>query len=137
MKPTIRQLKLITGYSVKDWPGACGMICHRILDSEIVYGTFVKGVWSGITNYTPESLFWLDDEYLQMAHPRHCWIETIDGNILDATRWVFEGVKPYVYYGKNDYYKEYNCSDCRYFVGCDRIRAGLGACESYTEIMKG
>ncbi len=45
---TKRQIILATGYSVKDWPGACGVICNRIIDHEL---------------YEPEiAELWLDEE---------------------------------------------------------------------------
>lgn len=103
---SIRKIEIVTGYSVADWPGACGVICNRILDAELVDGKMKKGRWTGVTNYDSEiAKLWLsDDDFLQQKQPRHCWIILNNGKILDPTRWVFEGIKPYIYCGINDCY---------------------------------
>lgn len=104
---TKKQIVLATGYQVADWPGACGVICNRIIEHELVEGQVFKGKWCGAVNYKPEiAELWLDEEFLSQEQPRHCWILLENGKILDPTRWVFEGTKPYIYCGENDFYIE-------------------------------
>jgi hypothetical protein len=106
--PTIKQICLAIGYATpKDWPGACGVICYHIIEKELVEGGEVlQGFWMGPTNYNPEYTdIWLSDYYKRQKFPQHCWIRFGNNKILDATRWVFEGVKPYIYYGDNDHYQ--------------------------------
>ena len=38
------------------------------------------------------------------GRPVHTWIEKLDGTVVDPTRWVFEGVWPYIYEGPRDWY---------------------------------
>jgi hypothetical protein len=38
--------------------------------------------------------------------PNHGWVLLPDGNVFDPTRWVFEGILPYLYEGPADFYDE-------------------------------
>lgn len=72
-----------------DWPGNCYAIASQMIDAGLLDGRAVYGHYLGMIR--PGTLFF--------GNPivRHGWIATKDGRIVDPTRWVFEGVAPYIY----------------------------------------
>lgn len=74
------------------WEGRCYEIACAIVKANLVEGEAVYGHWLGrVANHG----FWADKRH--QPFQRHGWIELPDDRILDATRWSFEGVKPYVW----------------------------------------
>ena len=76
------------------WPGRCYEICCKILECHMVEGVARYGHYLGPVK---EGTLFYDRLVVQ-----HGWIELEDGRIFDPTRWVFEGVEPYVYVNKNN-----------------------------------
>lgn len=87
--PTIAQVAAAIDLAVAHWPGRCDEIVHRALSAKLFpkaearYGSF-RGV------VAPGTLF------ATIHFPRHGWLVEPSGTIVDLTRWVFEGVPPYV-----------------------------------------
>lgn len=71
------------------WPGQCYGISCAVLKANIVKGRAVYGHYRG--HVAPGTLF------SGRTIIQHGWIETEDGRVVDPTRWVFEGAKPYIY----------------------------------------
>lgn len=94
---TIELVEKAIDFPVKHWEGNCYGIACDILRVGLAKGRPVHGHYLGEVH--PDSLFG------GRAVVRHGWIELEDGSILDPTRWVFESVKPYLYYtsDKTDY----------------------------------
>ncbi|MCK9542643.1 MAG: hypothetical protein M0R03_11510 [Novosphingobium sp.] len=80
---------------IKDWPGNCHFIANQFLQKGIVKGKLRYGHFLG--DVKEGTMF-----YKGVPFVRHGWIELEDGRICDPTRWVFEGVEPYVYVGPNN-----------------------------------
>lgn len=78
--------------SVSKWPGNCCLVSSLILEHQIVEGELCYGFWHG--RISPKSIF------KRRPFTHHAWIERKD-EIIDATRWVFEHRKPYIFIGKN------------------------------------
>lgn len=78
---------------LKGWAGNCYSIACKMVATEIVTGTPRYGHWLGPV--APKSMRGL-------PFVRHGWIEQKNRNIVDPTRWVFEGVAPYIWSGEND-----------------------------------
>ena len=87
----------------KDWAGCCDELVEILLAPGGVIGVRQDGVWTGRTALWG----WKGDRWKRddKGFPLHTWIKCADGTIIDPTRWVFEGVLPYVYKGSNDHYK--------------------------------
>jgi len=77
------------GIPTNEWPGQCHAIAKAILDAELVKGKLRYGMYYGPID--PCSMFG------GRTFARHGWIERPKGGIIDPTRWVFEGVKPYIF----------------------------------------
>jgi hypothetical protein len=90
------------GIPVEDWPGHCYCIAMAMWRHPRIklMGAVHYGKWLG--EIAPGSFY--DDEKKAMAG--HAWIEEVDGTIIDPTRYVFEGVRPYIYVGSCDLYGE-------------------------------
>lgn len=71
------------------WPGNCYAIACQMLKAQLVDGRAVYGHYLGFVK--PGTMFH------GKSIVRHGWIETSDGRLVDPTRWVFEGVVPYIY----------------------------------------
>jgi hypothetical protein len=101
MKISVKQVEKAIGIPSIAWIGNCYSISYSMVQSGIVEGKAVYGHWTGpISKYNP---FY---SVSQVGFCRHGWIIKEDGEIVDPTRWVFEGKTPYIYVGKNDYYDE-------------------------------
>lgn len=92
---------------IKQWPGNCYAIACKMVAADLVVGAPVYGLWVG----------WIATDCLFAGRPftHHGWIETVDG-VVDPTRWVFEGVTPYIYDG---------LIDDNYDKGGDRVRSAM------------
>lgn len=85
------------GVPVKRWPGACYFIASKMVEHRVVDGKPRYGHWLGpIAKNTMFS---------KRAIVHHGWIESGD-IIIDPTRFVFEGKKPYIHVGpiNSDFY---------------------------------
>lgn len=87
----------IVGEPAEDWPGRCFEIASKIapkIGGKPLYGLYLGPIAEG-------SYF---DARRAVGFCRHGWIEMPGGEVVDPTRWVFEGVDPYIYQGPADYY---------------------------------
>lgn len=87
------------GIPVEEWPGNCYAISNAMVVAGVVDGIVQYGHWLG--NVAAESLF------AGRAIPFVChgWIvvgSVEDEFVVDPTRYVFEGVEPYVFVGYNE-----------------------------------
>lgn len=87
-------------WPASEWPGKCYQVANAIIDSRLVDGVAVCGHWTGPV--APETLFAGRAGAWPFVH--HGWIETGPATapvpyIIDPTRFVFEGVAPYIYQG--------------------------------------
>lgn len=85
---------------LEQWEGncysiSCQMLVHDVVEGRPCYGHYYGHIAKGTLFY--------DRPIVQ-----HGWIETKDGYIIDPTRWVFEGVEPYIHVGKLKSSKEYD-----------------------------
>lgn len=78
-------------WPLKTWPGNCFGVASRLVSENIVKGTAVYGHWNGPV--APSSMF--------HGKPiiNHGWVRMEDGTVVDPTRYVFEGVAPYIWTG--------------------------------------
>lgn len=95
---TIKQVEQAFGLPAKEWAGKCYQVAcaaaKLIPGSTAVYGHYLGKVH-------PSSIFAGRAMFVQ-----HGWVILPDGQILDPTRWAFEGKKPYLYVGKDSVYDE-------------------------------
>lgn len=90
---------------LSEWAGCCDELVDLLLATGEVIGARRDGVWKGrhASNWGWKSHDgWRRDS---KGYPMHSWIEQADGTIVDPTRWVFEGVLPYIYRGLSDFYE--------------------------------
>jgi hypothetical protein len=95
--PGVRAVENKIGIMAPDWEGRCHQVASMIVDKfpDVFNGAKLRyGLWTG--PIAPGSCF----EGRPFTH--HGWIEMPDGSIVDPTRWVFEGRKPYIYAGTLD-----------------------------------
>lgn len=77
---------------VSKWPGNCYGIALALADEaggEAAYGHYVGPIAPGTFFASRAGLGFVS----------HGWVKLPDGSVLDPTRWVFEGVEPYLYTG--------------------------------------
>ena len=96
------------GMELGKWPGNCYAVACQMLKSKVVKGRPAYGNYHGPV--APSSMFF------GKVVVRHGWIERADGMIVDPTRWVFEGVEPYIYEG---------LPSMEYDEGANLLRAGF------------
>lgn len=101
--PTEKAEKAI-GIPAADWGGRCHEIADAILKTKLEFvkgGTLHYGNWLGPIH--SESIF----AGRPICH--HGWIQKMEGTktlIIDPTRWAFEGRKPYIFMGPQDFYDD-------------------------------
>jgi len=97
---TIAELEKEWGAPVEQWTGNCyGLACAaaKLIEGAIpIYGHYLGEVAEG-TFFEPTS----GGGFVQ-----HGWVQLKDGQVLDPTRWAFEGKEPYLYHCPNDVYDE-------------------------------
>jgi hypothetical protein len=92
--PTIPECERAIDLTTDKWIGNCHCVAVRLVESGLVsgdaqYGHYYGPVADG-TYFCGTALF-----------RRHGWIERPGGRtVVDPTRWVFEGVAPYLYSGR-------------------------------------
>ena len=94
---TIEKVVNTIGMQVEDWDQNCCDICIKLLQSKLVIGTLKDGYYIG--QISAKSSFSVIDKDKPL---RHCWIETMDGDIIDPTYWTISGEDPYVFFGNNN-----------------------------------
>ena len=98
IKINIEKVAEAIGVPAENWKGRCYEISCMITDSEVIPGVPVYGHYNGKAK--KGTLF---GDYPVI---RHGWIVNGD-TVIDPTRWVFEGVEPYIYVGSTSE-KEYD-----------------------------
>lgn len=97
---TLQQLERAFGMPAKKWAGKCyGVACaasRLIARSRPICGHYLGKV-------CPTSMFATS---ALAGFVQHGWVLLKDGHVLDPTRWVFEGKKPYIYVGSAKDYDE-------------------------------
>ena len=82
--------------------GQCSQVVEQALTNGVI-GERRDGVWLGRLSKWGATWQW-DWRRDARGHPIHVWIERPDGTVYDPTRWVLEGVLPYIYEGPADSY---------------------------------
>lgn len=96
---TLRDAELAVGERAPAWAGRCYEIAFALAESGVVDGEAVYGHWLGPV--ARGTKFDRGAPFVQ-----HGWVLLPDGRVLDPTRWVFEGRRPYLYLGPPDHYDE-------------------------------
>jgi hypothetical protein len=94
----------LVGIPLDRWEGNCFAVASKLAPH--FGGTAVYGHWLG--EISPDAKFWASKRGTGFA--QHGWIVlpdkhgkySLDGEIVDPTRWSFEAKKPYLWKGKND-----------------------------------
>jgi hypothetical protein len=94
--PTVEAVEQGIGMKAAKWAGRCHEVACKLLKARLAFGVERYGHYYGPVTPT----------YSRYGLPfqRHGWIEAPDGSVIDPTRWVFEGVEPYIYHGPADDY---------------------------------
>jgi len=89
MKRDPQKFAKAIGIPTDEWPSNCYAISKAILEAGLVKGKLRYGMY-----YGP-----IAEGTIFHGRPfaRHGWIERPKGGIIDPTRWVFEGVDPYIF----------------------------------------
>jgi hypothetical protein len=91
---TAEQVAQKLHWPVEKWPGNCYAVALAMLEKGIVKGEPRYGHWLGPVKRG--TMF-----YGRGKIVRHGWIASEDKgvpHVIDPTRWVFEGVEPYIYW---------------------------------------
>ena len=95
---TVEAVERAIGIPCTGWAGNCHGIATKMLENMDINGKAVYGLWVGFMHR--------DSAFRGRPFTHHGWIRLKDSSIIDPTRWVFEGVPPYIYQGEPDYYDE-------------------------------
>lgn len=100
--PILATFEKNIGLPASQWAGNCFGVAMKAVELKLVPkgSVAVYGHWIGAVH--AESMF----SYRAGTFVQHGWVLMPDGNVCDPTRWVFENVKPYVYFGPADHYDE-------------------------------
>lgn len=115
--PTLTDCEAAIGEPAKFWTGRCYEIAcalaHLFPDHRPVYGHYIGKIAPGTYFAGWAHIGWV----------QHGWLQNDDtGEVIDPTRWVFEGTDPYLYVGDAADYDE----------GGNQVRAAfLGPCPAY------
>lgn len=91
MTLTVESIEKAIGMKAKDWVGNCYMVACRIVEFTDIIGMPRYGLYHG--KISADSIF------AGRPSARHGWIELPDDRICDPTRWAFECIEPYIYFG--------------------------------------
>jgi len=76
------------------WEGNCHAIATQMVEAGLVDGVVERGHWNGHVHVS------------SMFHGKpiiqHSWIRSVEGHIVDPTRWCFECCEPYVFIGEDE-----------------------------------
>lgn len=93
---TLAEAEAIIGEPAHEWASRCFEIASKLATA--VGGVAVYGAWDGpVSPGTP---------FYGRPLVNHGWVLLDSGEVFDPTRWVFEGLRPYLYEGPEDYYDE-------------------------------
>jgi len=84
------------------WPGNCFGIATAMVEAKVVDGDAVYGHWLGPVAKSCKM-------FSGKPIIQHGWILQKDGTVIDPTRFVFEGLSPYIWEGNRKYHVE--CDD--------------------------
>lgn len=115
--PTVKEVERGIGLTTDQWEGQCYKVSCLLLLRGLVSGELVCGHFLGKVG--AESRF-SDGELDDNDAYTHGWIRLPDGRILDPTRWVFEGTKPYLYTGPEG--EEYDEDGSKWEAELEEIR---------------
>lgn len=93
-KLSVKDTEKILNLPVESWKGKCHWIATRLVEFDAIRGRAVYGHWIG--QISPKSFY---KARRHMPFVQHGWIIAEDNTIVDPTRWVFEAIEPYIYYG--------------------------------------
>jgi hypothetical protein len=109
---TVEQVETALGSSAAEWEGRCYEIACAMIARDVVKGIPRYGHWLGPID--PECMF---ADSIGLGFCQHGWVECSGNIIVDPTRWVFEGVEPYIYQAPD--------FDGWYDVGGNQFRSSL------------
>lgn len=78
---TLEEIAAAIDFPLKKWRGYCFIVVRRMLNHNLVKGVEVSG-----PSPFAEAIF-------------HFWIRTPSGDVVDPTRWCYEGATPYIHVG--------------------------------------
>lgn len=93
-KLSVKDIEKLLNLPIESWKGKCHEIAMGLINSGAIKGRAVYGHWIG--QVSSKSFFKARKD---MPFIQHGWIITEDNTIIDPTRWVFEAIEPYIYYG--------------------------------------
>lgn len=97
--PSLQDVEAAIHIPARYWKSRCLEISAAIVKTGLVpNGRTVYGHYRG--DVKPHTMFY--QMWLHTGFVRHGWISLADGSVVDATRWVFERKRPYLYYGHNN-----------------------------------
>ena len=101
--PTLAEAEGAIGEKADRWVARCFELATKFVRQGLAPkgAVAVYGHWRG--PIAPGSHF---DHGTGLPFVQHGWVLCPDGSVVDPTRWVFEGVAPYVYVGPSDHYDE-------------------------------
>lgn len=87
----VKDVEKAIGIPAKEWVSRCHEIATAVVESGLVKGRAVYGIYTGPVT----------EGHFSPSRPghRHGWVKLSKGRVLDPTRWVFENVPPYIYCG--------------------------------------
>lgn len=95
----VQKVAQAIGVPVEQWPGNCYSIALAMVKAGVIAGGVGRpqyGHWLGPV--APGTYFAVRASRLPFIP--HGWVEHPFDMVTDPTRWVFEGVPPYIYWGK-------------------------------------
>ena len=126
--PTLKACEEALGEKAETWVARCYEISCRIVKAGLVKGTAVYGHWLGPVHR--KSHFAKRNKALPFI--QHGWILLEDGTVLDATRWVFEARKPYLYEGvEPDDFSVDRCENCEMLEEEHVVLHDNGSCGAF------
>ena len=95
--PTVAQVEKAINMSADEWVANCYAIACMMVDAGVVTGRPVFGHWLG--RIAPGTPFYQRGSRIPFT--QHGWVlhDPETRSVFDPTRWVFEGVEPYIYFG--------------------------------------
>ena len=99
---TLADIEKEVGQPAENWEGQCYAVAcaaAKVMNRQGCQGAVpIYGHYQGAVH--PSSMF-----HGKPLQP-HGWVLMKNGDVVDPTRWAFEGRKPYIYNGPNDVYDE-------------------------------
>lgn len=101
--PSIPKIERFLGRKAQTWKGECGLLAEVVqkMMGKKAKATIHDGRYFGPVRKGTIFDVEFGDIHKQTGFMLHTWCEC-DGWIIDPTRWVFDGRKPYVFVAKRD-----------------------------------